>query len=124
VVSYCFLISWYVAVFVRRAAWREYERVFRYSSENGARSAEPFVGSSRGRGTRCSGWFADYIAENGETADYIDDTEETGVEATDIQSLTLEGGIKGWVKAGDEYTQELDGYKPAYWKQFDEPANK
>lgn len=84
----------------------------------------PFAGSSRGRGTRCSAWFADYIAENGETADYIDDSEDTGVETTDIQSLTLEGGIKGWVKAGEEYTQEVDGYEPEYWKQFDEPPKQ
>jgi arsenical-resistance protein 2 len=73
---------------------------------------------------RCAAWFADYISENGETADYIDDTEDTGVETTDIQALTLEGGIKGWVKAGADYTLEVDGYEPEYWKQFDEPAKK
>jgi len=37
-----------------------------------------------------------------------------------MQSLTLAGGIKGWVKAGDTYLQQVDGYKPEYWKQFDE----
>jgi arsenical-resistance protein 2 len=88
------------------------------------RSAEPSVGSSRGRGARCAAWFADYISENGETADYIDDTEDTGVETTDIQSLTLEGGIKGWVNAGRDYTIEVDGYEHHYWKQFDEPTRK
>lgn len=61
-------------------------------------------GSSNGRGPRCSGWFADYISEQGNQ---------------DIQSLTLEGGIKGWVKAGDEYTTHIDGFEPEYWKQFD-----
>jgi arsenical-resistance protein 2 len=66
--------------------------------------AEKPTGSSRGRGTRCSGWFADYLAEKGET---------------DLHSLTLEGGIKGWVKAGDEYTQNVDGYEADYWTQFD-----
>ncbi|KAF2662976.1 hypothetical protein K491DRAFT_700104 [Lophiostoma macrostomum CBS 122681] len=62
------------------------------------------LSSSGGSGTRCSGWFADYLAEKGEVG---------------LQSLTLAGGIKGWVKAGDEYTQNVDGYQAAYWTQFD-----
>ena len=62
------------------------------------------IGSSKGRGTRCSGWFADFLQDKGET---------------ELQSLTLEGGIKGWVKAGEKFTQEVDGYEPEYWKQFD-----
>lgn len=62
------------------------------------------TGSSNGRGPRCSGWFADYIADK---------------EDTDMQALTLAGGIKGWVKAGDEYTKNVDGYDAEYWKQFD-----
>ena len=62
------------------------------------------IGSSKGRGARCSGWFADYLQEKGET---------------ELQSLTLEGGIKGWVKAGEKYIQKVDGYEPEYWKQFD-----
>ncbi|KAF1840460.1 uncharacterized protein K460DRAFT_296684 [Cucurbitaria berberidis CBS 394.84] len=60
--------------------------------------------SSNGRGPRCSGWFADYIAEKGDDH---------------ITSLTLGGGIKGWVKAGKLYTQYVDGFKPEYWKQFE-----
>lgn len=60
-----------------------------------------FVGSCGGRGPRCSGWFADYIAEK---------------EDTQIQSLTLAGGIKGWVKGGQEYTKNVDGYEAKYWK--------
>jgi arsenical-resistance protein 2 len=66
--------------------------------------AETDAGSSNGRGPRCSGWFADYIDEKGDN---------------DIQALTLAGGIKGWVKAGPEYTQNVDGYEAEYWKQFD-----
>lgn len=61
-------------------------------------------GSSNGRGPRCSGWFADYIAEKNDDQ---------------IQSLTLGGGIKGWVKAGVSYTQQMEGFDPDYWKQFD-----
>lgn len=62
------------------------------------------VGSSSGRGPRCSGWFADYIAEKGDT---------------EIQSLTLGGGIKGWVKGGEPFTKHIDGFEPKYWKQFE-----
>ncbi|KAF2789947.1 Rhodanese-like protein [Melanomma pulvis-pyrius CBS 109.77] len=80
-----------------------------------------YCGSSRGRGTRCSAWFADYIAEEGESADYIGDTD---LAETDVKSLTLVGGIKGWVKAGEEYTQNIDGFEAEYWKQFDEAGEK
>ena len=31
--------------------------------------------------------------------------------------MTLEGGIKGWAKAGPQYTQLIDGYKPDYWSE-------
>lgn len=62
------------------------------------------TGASNGRGPRCAGWFADYIAEK------KDDQ---------IKSLTLGGGIKGWVKAGEEYTRYVDGYEAQYWKQFE-----
>jgi arsenical-resistance protein 2 len=62
------------------------------------------AGASNGRGPRCSGWFADYIADK-------DDNQ--------ITSLTLGGGIKGWVKAGEPYTQQMDGFEPEYWKQFE-----
>lgn len=61
------------------------------------------IGSSNGRGPRCSGWFADYIAEKGDDQ---------------IQALTLGGGIKGWVKAGESYIQQMEGFEPEYWKQF------
>lgn len=62
------------------------------------------LGASNGRGPRCSGWFADYIAEQGEQQ---------------VQSLTLGGGIKGWVKAGESYTAKMDGFEAGYWRQFD-----
>ncbi|KKA20397.1 Uncharacterized protein T310_5559 [Rasamsonia emersonii CBS 393.64] len=56
-----------------------------------------FAGSSRGRGPRAAGWFADYLEEQGNTS---------------IRSLVLEGGIKGWVSAGEEYTRSMDGILP------------
>jgi len=36
-----------------------------------------------------------------------------------MKSLTLAGGIKGWAKAGEPFTQAMDGFEPEYWKQFD-----
>ncbi|EEP77889.1 conserved hypothetical protein [Uncinocarpus reesii 1704] len=47
-----------------------------------------YCGSSKGRGTRAGGWLADYLAEH---------------DSTGMQSLVLEGGIKGWVTAGEEW---------------------
>lgn len=86
------------------AAWREGGRCH-VTLAIWVTSAETNLGSSAGRGTRCSGWFADYLAEKGDS---------------EMQSLTLAGGIKGWVKAGEAYTSKVDGYEPEYWKQFDE----
>ncbi|KAJ4287333.1 hypothetical protein N0V90_012731 [Kalmusia sp. IMI 367209] len=70
----------------------------------GVKQVAFYCGSSSGRGPRCSGWFADYLAEKGET---------------EIQSLTLAEGIKGWVKAGAPFTEAMEHYEPEYWKQFD-----
>ncbi|UPX11524.1 uncharacterized protein EKO05_0002128 [Ascochyta rabiei] len=70
----------------------------------GVKKVAFYCGSSNGRGPRCSGWFADHIAEKCDGQ---------------IQSLTLGGGIKGWVKAGGQYTQQIEGFEPEYWKQFD-----
>lgn len=59
-------------------------------------------GSSRGRGPRTAGWFADYIAEQ-------------QPENASLKVLVLDAGIKGWAAAGDEYTQLMDGYDAAVW---------
>jgi arsenical-resistance protein 2 len=64
-----------------------------------------FCGSSSGRGPRCAGWFADVVRE------------EKGGEGL-IQAMTLEGGIKGWIAAGREYTELVDGYDEQYWRQI------
>ncbi|KAF2118261.1 Rhodanese-like domain-containing protein [Lophiotrema nucula] len=69
----------------------------------GVKQVAFYCGSSNGRGPRCSGWFADIIAEKGDT---------------EIQSLTLAGGIKGWVKGGEEYTKNVEMFEPEYWTQF------
>ncbi|KAJ5929547.1 Rhodanese-like protein [Penicillium verhagenii] len=55
-----------------------------------------------GRGTRAAGWFAGYIEE-----------QKDGV----MESLVLEGGIKGWAAAGDEYTRLMDEYDASKWKE-------
>lgn len=36
----------------------------------------------------------------------------------DMQVLTLEGGIKGWVKGGPQYIQLMDGYEEEHWREL------
>ncbi|CAI7580772.1 unnamed protein product [Penicillium discolor] len=59
-----------------------------------------YCGSSAGRGTRASGWFADYLEDK---------------EDTEVKSLVLSGGIKGWAAAGPDYTSLMDGYDASVW---------
>lgn len=33
-----------------------------------------------------------------------------------MKSLTLEGGIKGWVAAGLEYQEHMVGFDPKVWE--------
>lgn len=55
------------------------------------------------RGARCAGWFLDHVRNTAQDKD--------------MQVMVLEGGVKGWVRAGAEYTQFMDGYDPEYWKK-------
>ncbi|OIW32811.1 hypothetical protein CONLIGDRAFT_558176, partial [Coniochaeta ligniaria NRRL 30616] len=66
----------------------------------GLRQVIWFCESSKGRGNRAAGWFADHIAERGDTQ---------------MQSLVLLEGIKGWATAGEEYVQKMDEYDQAVW---------
>ncbi|CAG8887035.1 unnamed protein product [Penicillium egyptiacum] len=59
-----------------------------------------YCGSSAGRGTRAAGWFADYLEDQNDT---------------EIKSLVLSGGIKGWAAAGLEYTSLMTGYDASVW---------
>lgn len=34
-----------------------------------------------------------------------------------MESLVLEGGIKGWIKGGEQYTILVDGYEAAAWEK-------
>jgi hypothetical protein len=56
--------------------------------------------SSRGRGPRSAAWFADYLREQNDS---------------EIESLVLAGGIKGWVAGGEEYTEYVQNYEPSKW---------
>ncbi|ODM14271.1 hypothetical protein SI65_10326 [Aspergillus cristatus] len=56
--------------------------------------------SSRGRGNRAAAWFGDYLKVQG---------------AADIQSVSLLEGIVGWVHAGPEYTEHIEGFDPEAW---------
>ena len=69
-----------------------------------------YCGSSSGRAPRCAGWFAGYVAERS--------VAEGKSESPEV--YTLEGGIKGWIAGGPQYTAFVDGFVPEYWKQFDE----
>lgn len=60
------------------------------------------VGSSRGRGPRAAGWFADCVAEKGDGG---------------MRSCVLEEGIKGWADAGEEYVERMDGYCEDVWRE-------
>ncbi|CAD0112944.1 unnamed protein product, partial [Aureobasidium uvarum] len=35
-----------------------------------------------------------------------------------MQSMVLEGGVKGWVKSGPQFTRLMDGYKESYWQDL------
>lgn len=37
---------------------------------------------------------------------------------TNPECFVLEGGIKGWVAGGEEYTINMDAYQPNYWRQL------
>jgi len=73
----------------------------------------PPIGSSNGRGPRCAGWFADYIAARGA---------EEGLPETMVEPrvYTLAEGIKGWVAAGPPYRALVDNFDEGYWLQFAE----
>jgi arsenical-resistance protein 2 len=35
-----------------------------------------------------------------------------------MQCMVLEGGMKGWVKAGAQFTRLMDGFKEDYWEKL------
>ncbi|CRG84896.1 hypothetical protein PISL3812_02072 [Talaromyces islandicus] len=75
--------------------------VYAVLSAAGVKDVVFYCGSSRGRGPRTAGWLADYLESQGNTS---------------MRALVLEGGIKGWVAAGDKYTALMNGYEASVWK--------
>ncbi|XP_014561541.1 hypothetical protein COCVIDRAFT_86387 [Bipolaris victoriae FI3] len=61
-----------------------------------------YCSSSKGRGNRAAGWFADYIADQRDEQ---------------MESLALAEGVKGWATAGDEYIQWMTEYDAKVWSQ-------
>lgn len=61
-------------------------------------------GSSNGRGPRCAGWFLEHVRNTAQDKN--------------MQVMVLEGGIKGWVKAGPEYIRLMDGFREQHWRQL------
>jgi len=59
-------------------------------------------GSSNGRGPRCASWFLEHV--RGTAGD------------EDMQVMVLEGGVKGWVRAG--YGGLMDGFREEYWEEL------
>ncbi|KAL2009691.1 hypothetical protein VTN00DRAFT_5498 [Thermoascus crustaceus] len=74
--------------------------LYALASAGGVGSVIFYCGSSRGRGTRAAGWFADYLEDKQDSS---------------LKSLVLEGGIKGWASAGAEYTALMDEYDEKVW---------
>ncbi|KAK0749856.1 arsenate reductase [Schizothecium vesticola] len=70
----------------------------------GAKKVIWYCGSSKGRGTRAAGWFGDHLDERRDE---------------EMESLILEGGIKGWAKAGDRFVEMMDEYDEAVWEKFE-----
>ena len=61
-------------------------------------------GSSNGRGPRCAGWFLEHV--------------RNVAQDNDMQIMVLEGGVKGWVKAGPQYIQLMDGFRQEHWEEL------
>ncbi|KAF8448142.1 Rhodanese-like domain-containing protein [Terfezia claveryi] len=66
-----------------------------------------YCGSSKGRGARAAGWLQDYANKQ---------AKEEGKQEPDIKSYALEGGIRGWAHAEQEYVKLIEGYDEQYWK--------
>jgi arsenical-resistance protein 2 len=70
-----------------------------------------YCGSSAGRGTRAAGWLADVIDDKTKSQTFL----ESSFLSPAVQSVILEGGIKGWVRGGVEYTKWMDGFDESVW---------
>jgi arsenical-resistance protein 2 len=62
------------------------------------------AGSSKGRGTRAAGWFGDHVDKRRDV---------------EMESMILEGGVKGWAKAGGKFVEMMEEYDEAVWEKFE-----
>lgn len=67
-----------------------------------SQAAKMVRGSSRGRGTRAAGWFDDLLHDRN---------------VTGVRSVILLDGIKGWARAGKEYTDLMTEYDESIWNK-------
>jgi arsenical-resistance protein 2 len=58
------------------------------------------VASSKGRGSRAAGWFANYIEDQKDGQ---------------MKSVALAEGVKGWAIAGGEHVQQMVEYDARAW---------
>ncbi|KAI5785143.1 Rhodanese-like domain-containing protein [Pyronema domesticum] len=77
------------------------EAVYDLVKAAGVKTVISYCGSSNGRGPRVAGWLQDTINEKGDDS---------------IKSVAMTGGIKGWAKAGEEYTSQMVGYEKEAWE--------
>jgi len=61
-----------------------------------------YCGSSKGRGNRAAGWFADHLSEKA---------------GNKMQSMVLVGGIQEWVNGGEEFTKLVEEYQAEIWRK-------
>ncbi|KAI1612460.1 putative arsenate reductase [Exophiala viscosa] len=74
-----------------------------------------YCGSSAGRGTRAAGWLADVIQDKSTSTSTSMSEQESAGDFV-VESVILKGGIKGWVKGGESYTEWMDGFDEKVWK--------
>ncbi|KAI9932661.1 hypothetical protein ASPWEDRAFT_102326 [Aspergillus wentii DTO 134E9] len=74
--------------------------LYQVLSGGGIKAVIWYCGSCNGRGPRAANWFTDYLESKNDST---------------MQSLILEGGIKGWVKGGEEYQGLMEGFDQAFW---------
>ncbi|KAI5787717.1 Rhodanese-like domain-containing protein [Peziza echinospora] len=74
----------------------------------GVKSVIFYCGSSTGRGSRAAAWFQDYIL-----------TQVQGIDESDglpkVTSYALEGGVRGWARAGEKFVELMPGYDEKVW---------
>ena len=73
--------------------------IYTLAEQAGKKNVYVHCGSSGGRATRAVGWLDEVAEKNGNT----------------VKIYVLQGGIKGWVAGGKEYTDLMDEFDAAEW---------